>query len=331
MNVSLQKNNSKPRVVIIDYLKAMLILLVVFGHLLRGVDTDFAQKLYKFIYIFHIPLFVFISGFLSKLKLKNILQLILIYIFFQLIYTYVSIVILEETDLNNPITTPNWLMWYIVSLICWRLTTPLLQKLSNNTAWKLLFFIFVFILGSFVGYINSITRAFGLSRTIVFYPYFVAGYFQSHNKSNNNLTSLSESKTNKFYLSIKLILFVASITLSIFLISNNVFSRSDLYRAQPFNSAYDARNRVILYFLTFIIIPMLTSIRLKKRSKFIEFISKNTLSVYLLHGFIIFIFWHFKILSSSNLSILALLPIAILITILLALVGYLNKILKSKL
>ena len=52
----------------IDNLKVILIFLVVFGHLIeRYIDTNSTLLgVYMFIYIFHIPLFVFVSGFLSK-------------------------------------------------------------------------------------------------------------------------------------------------------------------------------------------------------------------------------------------------------------------------
>ena len=52
----------------IDNLKVILIFLVVFGHLIeRYIDTNSTLLgVYMFIYIFHMPLFVFVSGFLSK-------------------------------------------------------------------------------------------------------------------------------------------------------------------------------------------------------------------------------------------------------------------------
>ncbi|WP_052356695.1 acyltransferase family protein [[Clostridium] dakarense] len=52
----------------VDNLKVLLIFLVVFGHLIeRYINTnDTLMGMYMFIYTFHMPLFIFISGFLSK-------------------------------------------------------------------------------------------------------------------------------------------------------------------------------------------------------------------------------------------------------------------------
>lgn len=50
----------------LDYLKVFAIVLVVLGHSIQTLDVDFEHNLaFKYIYAFHMPLFMFISGFLS--------------------------------------------------------------------------------------------------------------------------------------------------------------------------------------------------------------------------------------------------------------------------
>lgn len=53
-----------------DSLKFYLILLVVLGHTLEIVVTDgsFSRALYNSIYLFHMPLFIFVSGRFSHVK-----------------------------------------------------------------------------------------------------------------------------------------------------------------------------------------------------------------------------------------------------------------------
>lgn len=53
---------------LIDNSKGLLIFLVVLGHSLEFIRKDYevARLLYVFIYEFHMPVFVFISGYLSK-------------------------------------------------------------------------------------------------------------------------------------------------------------------------------------------------------------------------------------------------------------------------
>ena len=52
----------------IDNIKGLLILLVVFGHSLElvRINSGVANFMYIFIYTFHMPVFVFYAGYLSK-------------------------------------------------------------------------------------------------------------------------------------------------------------------------------------------------------------------------------------------------------------------------
>lgn len=54
------------RLLWIDWLKSILISLVVVGHSIQFSDVSFESNwLFRFIYSFHMPLFFFVSGFLS--------------------------------------------------------------------------------------------------------------------------------------------------------------------------------------------------------------------------------------------------------------------------
>ena len=56
----------------IDGIKWLLIVLVTFGHVIEpALSNPIANKLYSIIYIFHMPLFVFISGYYANVKDNN--------------------------------------------------------------------------------------------------------------------------------------------------------------------------------------------------------------------------------------------------------------------
>ena len=60
----------------IDSLKGFLILLVIFGHLLgslKCLENKECQAIWNFIYTFHMPLFVLISGYFSNKQTTLIL------------------------------------------------------------------------------------------------------------------------------------------------------------------------------------------------------------------------------------------------------------------
>ena len=57
------KNKREP---IFDTLRFIGIFLVVFGHIIESYDFKWADIVYKCIYLFHMPLLIFISGYFSK-------------------------------------------------------------------------------------------------------------------------------------------------------------------------------------------------------------------------------------------------------------------------
>ena len=74
----IRKENSKIRYDIFDNLKGILIFTVVFAHFLFEYSTlnieSLSRKIVIFIYTFHMPSFIFISGFLTSensIKIKN--------------------------------------------------------------------------------------------------------------------------------------------------------------------------------------------------------------------------------------------------------------------
>ena len=65
---------SEERIYYWDNLKCLLIFLVVVGHFLIPVYHDSGRSIeavYFFIYLFHMPAFIFVSGFFAKSYLKK--------------------------------------------------------------------------------------------------------------------------------------------------------------------------------------------------------------------------------------------------------------------
>ena len=61
----------RPRLVLVDIMQGVAMLLVVFGHHLLGFMPDGYGKFHTWLYIFHMPLFIFISGFLIAYSYKG--------------------------------------------------------------------------------------------------------------------------------------------------------------------------------------------------------------------------------------------------------------------
>ncbi|WP_369077386.1 acyltransferase family protein [Fibrobacter sp. HC4] len=57
----------------LDALKYMLIVCVIFGHCLGNYyeNSAICRGIYNFINLFHMPLFIFLSGYFSKIQLER--------------------------------------------------------------------------------------------------------------------------------------------------------------------------------------------------------------------------------------------------------------------
>ncbi|MGE6629035.1 acyltransferase family protein [Bacillus sp. NPDC077027] len=178
-------------------IKGLLIFLVVFGHLIELNKQNYYQ-LFVFIYAFHMPLFIFISGYLAKrIKLSKIINLFLLYIIFQSFFDWFLYFIGEYKTLAFHYGKPQFHLWYIVSMIFWYVLAWGLSKLRLHLIGKLSIFILIFIVclisrwytGSIVEtvkefYPNFTSYTLSYQRTISFAPFFFAGFFMTKDNLN---------------------------------------------------------------------------------------------------------------------------------------------------
>ncbi|MDE5968902.1 MAG: acyltransferase family protein [Muribaculaceae bacterium] len=70
-----QTEPSRNRVVWLDILKCMAIFLVLWGHSIQYLrsDSPFDDPVFRFIYSFHMPLFMALSGFLRRSFVERVL------------------------------------------------------------------------------------------------------------------------------------------------------------------------------------------------------------------------------------------------------------------
>ncbi|AOZ89576.1 hypothetical protein BK049_13230 [Bacillus xiamenensis] len=173
-------------------IKGLLIFLVVFGHLIELNKQNYYQ-LFVFIYAFHMPLFIFISGYLAKrIKMSKIINLFLLYIIFQSFFDWFLYFIGEYKTLSFHYGKPQFHLWYIVSMIFWYVIAWGLTKLRLSLIGKLsiffIMFIVCFISRQYTGVVADAVKGFypnftsytlSYQRTISFAPFFFAGFFMT--------------------------------------------------------------------------------------------------------------------------------------------------------
>ncbi|MCA6608876.1 acyltransferase family protein [Bacillus safensis] len=294
-----------------DNAKFLLIFLVVFGHLLRSFihDNDWMLYLYKFIYTFHMPAFILVSGFFAKgfrkpgFMKKVAVKLIIPYLIFQVIYSVYYYLLQDQSMANlNPID-PQWSLWFLISLFFWNLLLIPFSKLPFH--WAMIVSLSIALL---VGYVDSISDTLSLSRTFVFLPMFLAGFYLKKQH-------FEFIRTSKGKLAALVVLMAVSLFCYFYEFDYSFLFGSKSYASLGDEGMIAAMKRMAWYLLAFGATFSFFALVPTRRFFFTKW-GTRTLYVYLLHGFVIKLLrttW-FDDWALNAASVLILLLLTILLT-----------------
>ena len=166
----------KRRVPLWDNARWIAVTLVVMGHAILKLigEADVAYTLYLFIYAFHVPVFVAVSGYFAKSGPADVRQMhrlltdiIFPYVIFETIWTVLRWILGGKFVLDY--STASWTLWFLLALLVWRIALPYLVVLRYP-----LFISIIISIGA--GYLPNIDGTFTLSRTLGLLPFFVFGW-----------------------------------------------------------------------------------------------------------------------------------------------------------
>jgi fucose 4-O-acetylase-like acetyltransferase len=156
-----------------DNLKFILILLVVTGHIYGFYIKQSAllNALVIGIYSFHMPAFVFISGFFSKPKNSNtsyraFADFLIPYGFFVFLWYFNEFIHAGSSVFS--VFNPPFHLWYLLSLFFWRVSLPYFRLIK----YPIIISIIISLLAGCSSYVG---HEFALSRTLSLFPFFVLG------------------------------------------------------------------------------------------------------------------------------------------------------------
>lgn len=161
----------------IDNAKTVLVTVVVVGHALVLLPSgDLTSRVYDFIYYFHIPAFVLVTGYLSRsfrwsrrhLTLL-VTTLVIPYLVFEPLMAGFRVWVgdVDSLDVLAPLwLDPHWPMWYLIVLVIWRLATPVLR-----VHWLMVPVSVAISLAAGAVQLDT----FDLNRALGFLPFFVLG------------------------------------------------------------------------------------------------------------------------------------------------------------
>lgn len=308
-----------------DNLRFVLIFLVVAGHFLLPLDkTRFSNNIFYLIYTFHMPCFVFVSGYFSTHMLKDgrfradkLIQVLWLYLVFKILVHFTEGLVEGKIGFYIDFFSESGAPWYLLALGLWYLTIPFIRELDFR----------VVMAGSIIisllsGYETSVNSTLALDRTLAFAPFFYAGYYISsvdfkcwfHNVHRIMLLALASVTA----------VFLFLCTYDLLMPYSHIVYGVNYYRLGPGLYPYGGLIRLAWYVITVLISLGLLAVIPKKRTFFTS-IGSRTLQIYILHRAVrdLMQYWGFfdMVQVGSKVWIMALLLLSFLITVILGTPG----------
>lgn len=276
----MREKKEKPAVpysYLIDNFKSLLIFLVVFNHIIAfnlvKVDTV-VRYIWYAITIFHMPAFIFVSGYLSKKPqnvLKNFKNLLIPYILGYSLTWYSQIWLGKSVDYEI-LRPTGTVMWYILALFIYRLTIEAFGKIRFIVPLSIIFALWAGTRPEFTTFLSA-------SRIVVFFPFFVAGYLWK----SEYITAVRKFKGKLVLVPISGLLLYA---IPNFMIANqipiDIFRGNHTYQLSGMDDITGMLIRLLMYLVSFVLV--LTFLALMPDVKLpITFVGRNTMGIYFFH------------------------------------------------
>lgn len=263
-----------------DNIKGILMLLTVFAHCLYQHQTASLaiDHITDFIYMFHMPAFVFISGYFGKSERAQSKESILRLVFLYFIFNSAVGFLYGFTSLLKPMLS----YWYLLALIAWRLTAKHLAKFRFTLP-------ILFVLAIGAGFFETIDNNFAVSRIIGFYPYYMLGYL---------LPTIKTEQLRQTKYSARAVCGIALLICMLFAASfcGKVFQYTDQALIMHFYTApLDALGRICLFGIAALGILTLAVLSPNRKIPLLSAFGRNSLWIFLFHR-------PFTLILSSNMQ-----------------------------
>ncbi|MGN1157193.1 MAG: acyltransferase family protein [Agathobacter sp.] len=275
-----------------DNLKAILIILVVLGHLLDTTNpvSHIFPTIYYFIYFFHMPLFIFISGYFSKNVEKcreTAVQNLFLPYFILNIIMYIQCYIMnwlkgEPTNMFRVFLGMKGL-WFLFAMFVWKILLKDLIRIRYVLPLS-------FVIGAVAGVSNEMGEYLSLGRIMGFSCFFLLGYFITP----EHVEKL-RSKTHV----LPVIIIIAAFAFAAYAsYGHRMPIECILFRkAYPNDALLEWIGiRILLYAIALLMIYACLNLMTDKKTRLTK-VGENTLTVYILHLFVI------RVLDSSYFNI----------------------------
>ena len=277
----------------LDNIRALMMLLVVFCHLIGAFSLG--GEVYRAVYVFHMPVFIFLSGYFGKFTRRGFLNLLVLYIISQIVDFFFWKAQFPQwtADLTLRFYEPYMFQWYLVSLMSYMLITPLLDF---PRLWqRMVCLAAAFAIAVFWGFDSKIGYGLSLGRTLTFLPFYVGGYYAGKWRKNGG-------EMPKWAKIAGICAGAAVAVYSVFWTVGHPLSYSFLYGAQSYSTykldgftaaSYRGLNLLFAAGWTALFMLATPNISLLVISR----VGRNTLPVFLIHGYIVALVFKSELLA----------------------------------
>lgn len=265
-------------------LRFLLIVTVFVGNSIEPLIHQMSglHQLFLWILSFHMPLFVFVTGYFAKSGLmgeagrRTLTQISVQYVIFQSLYSILDYTVFHVQHTHHSFFAPYLLLWFLASHIFWRLIMISMHKLLPYQQ-----IVISLILGVLVGYLQLDGVWLSISRTFVYLPFFIIGYHFNFSAFLNTFTRWKRTGAALVSIGIFVILSLGGLNLPEgWLFGNMTFMQLGHHEW------YAGIFRIALYILQFISAAAFLAWVPMIESRMTD-LGRRTLYVFLLHGFII--------------------------------------------
>lgn len=273
----------KQRDYLFDNYKAFLIILVVVGHFieLTSDENELLIAMKWIIFSFHMPAFVFISGYFSKKQqslYRMVQQLLVPYLIFEVLYYVLYIVVLKK-DTQLALLYPKFSLWYLLAMFMWKCFTPLVRKIPGHLA-------IAWVIGLLVGASSLDDNYLTLPRMFTFYPFFLLG--TELDRGSIDVLRKRFGREQAFGMFLILNLALAWVALKSDLSVKIFYGRYD-YEYLDLTNPQGIALRMVCYLVSLLMIYIVAILIPGAKNEF-SGLGQKTMSVYLFHGLIFAVF-----------------------------------------
>lgn len=270
------KNDS--REYLFDNYKVLLILLVVIGHFIDPCceQNPYLYELKWAIVAFHMPAFIFISGYFSKQipSIKKLIKsLVIPYFTYEIIYYLLYTIVLDK-DTGLYFARPKFTLWYLMALFVWRIAAPFVRKIPHHLALSV-------IGGLLIGY-TQLGNFLSIPRIVFFFPFFLAGLDFDSKKLEKYRTRAGYAGALTLICGFGIFLFTDKIHRGMtWYIFYGRYSYADMEQG----NLEGAVIRLICYVVSFLLVYVFMLV-LPTQKRPYSYLGRRTMAIYIFHGLV---------------------------------------------